>query len=115
MSQPKVNVDNFPRAEPHRMFADLQRNAGGVNRFAHNRKPASVDEQTDNQKNRDTQNSNANNDQTAGATLTVPDAGRRYLSVMAVNEDHYINRVLHDPGRYDLTVEELGSPYVGIA
>jgi hypothetical protein len=47
--------------------------------------------------------------------LTVPDAGDRYLSVMIVNEDHYINRVFHDPGTYDLTVEELGSPYVVVA
>ena len=31
---------------------------------------------------------------------------------MVVNEDHYINRVFHDAGRYELTVEEFGSPYV---
>jgi hypothetical protein len=115
MSPLKVDVDNFARAETHRMFADLQRNAGGVNRFAHNRKPASVDEQTVIRMNRDTLYSFAIVDLSAGATLTVPDAGRRYLSVMAVNEDHYVNRVLHDPGRYDLSVEELGSRYVGIA
>ena len=28
----------------------------------------------------------------------MPDAGERYLSVMVVNEDHYINRVFHDAG-----------------
>jgi hypothetical protein len=115
MSSLKVDVDNFARAETHRMFADLQRNAGGVNRFAHNRKPASVDEQTVIRMNRDTLYSFAIVDLSAGATLTVPDAGRRYLSVMAVDEDHYVNRVLHDPGRYDLSVEELGSRYVAIA
>jgi len=115
MSPLKVDVDNFARAETHRMFADLQRNAGGVNRFAHNRKPASVDEQTVIRMNRDTLYSFAIVDLSAGATLTVPDAGRRYLSVMAVDEDHYVNRVLHDPGRYDLSVEELGSRYVAIA
>ena len=115
MSSLKVDVDNFARAETHRVFADLQRNAGGVNRFAHNRKPASVDEQTVIRMNRDTLYSFAIVDLSAGATLTVPDAGRRYLSVMAVDEDHYVNRVLHDPGRYDLSVEELGSRYVAIA
>src|SRR6185312_9863346 len=97
------------------MFADLQRNAGGVNRFAHNRKPASVDEQTVIRMNRDTLYSFAIVDLSAGATLTVPEAGRRYLSVMAVNEDHYVNRVLHDPGRYHLSNDELGSRYVAIA
>ena len=34
---------------------------------------------------------------------------------MVVNEDHYINRVFHDAGRYDLTANDLGSPYVVIA
>lgn len=38
-----VNVDNFVRAETDRMFADLQRDAGGVNVFRHNREPASID------------------------------------------------------------------------
>jgi hypothetical protein len=65
--------------------------------------------------NRDTLYSFAIVDLSAGATLTVPHAGQRYLSVMVVNEDHYINRVFHDPGRYHLTVGELGSPHVGIA
>jgi hypothetical protein len=113
--QQKVNVDNFARAETHRMFADLQRNAGRVNRFAHNRTPASVDEQTVIRMNRDTLYSFAVVDISAGAVLTVPDAGDRYLSVMVVNEGHYINQVFHDPGRYELTVEDLGSPHVAIA
>ena len=110
-----VNVDNFARAETQRMMAGLQRDAGGVNRFEHNRAPASVDKQTVIRMNRDTLYSFAVVDVSAGATLTVPDAGERYLSVMVVNEDHYINRVYHDAGRYELTAEEFDSPYVVIA
>jgi hypothetical protein len=34
---------------------------------------------------------------------------------MAVNEDHYSNQVFHAPGRYELTVEDLGSRYVVLA
>src|SRR6478752_10391311 len=98
------------------MMADLQRDAGGINRFAHNRAPASVDKQTVIRMNRDTLYSFAVVDvATAGATLTVPDAGRRYLSVMAVNEDHHINQVLHDAGTYELTAEDLGSAHVVLA
>lgn len=41
MSVP-VNVDNFARAETERMFAGLQRDAGGVNVLSHDREPASV-------------------------------------------------------------------------
>ena len=91
------------------------RDAGGVNRFSHNREPAAVDKQTVIRMNRDTLYSFAVVDISAGATVTVPDAGERYLSVMIVNEDHYINRVFHDAGRYELTVEALGSPYVVVA
>jgi hypothetical protein len=110
-----VNADNFARAETHRMMADLQRDAGGINRFRHNRAPAPVEKQTVIRMNRDTLYSFAVVDVSEGATLTLPDAGGRYLSVMAVNEDHYINTVLHDPGTYDLTADELGSPYVVLA
>ena len=96
MTSQKVNVDNFARAETHRMFGDLQRDSGGVNRFRHNREPAPVDQQTVIRMNRDTLYSFAIVDISAGATLTVPDAGARYLSAMVVNEDHYINRIYHD-------------------
>mgnify|MGYP003450897945 FL=1 len=111
----KVKVDNFVRAETHRMMAGLQRDAGGINRFEHNRAPASVDKQTVIRMNRDTLYSFAVVDVSAGATLMIPDAGDRYLSVMVVNEDHYINRVLHGEGRYDLTADDVGSPYAVVA
>jgi len=110
-----VNVDNFARAETDRMFAGLQRDAGGVNAFRHNRTPAPVDQQTVIRMNRDTPYSFAVVDLTGGATLTVPDAGERYLSVMVVNEDHYVNRVFHGAGDYELTVDEFGTPYVAVA
>lgn len=97
------------------MFAGLQRDAGGVNRFAHNREPAPVDKQTVIRMNRDTLYSFAVVDISSGATVTLPDAGERYLSVMVVNEDHYINRVFHDAGRHALTVEEYDSSYVAVA
>ena len=115
MTQTKVSADNFARAETHRMMAGLQRDAGGVNQFSHNREPAPVDKQTVIRMNRDTLYSFAVVDISEGAILTVPDAGERYLSVMVVNEDHYINQVFHDPGRYELTVEEFDTPYVVIA
>ncbi|KAF2414721.1 hypothetical protein B1729_03145 [Microbacterium sp. B35-04] len=50
-----------------------------------------------------------------GATLTLPDAGERYMSVMVVNEDHYINRVFHSGGTYELTTSEFDTPWVLVA
>jgi hypothetical protein len=37
------------------------------------------------------------------------------MSVMVVNQDHYVNRVFHEPGEHDLAVEEFGTPYVPAA
>ena len=49
--------------------------------------------------NRDTLYSSAIVDISRGARLTVPESGDRYVSVMVVNQDHYINRIFHDSGR----------------
>jgi len=43
-------------------------------------------------------------DLAAGATITVPDTGSRYVSLRVVNQDHYINRIFHDAGIYSLRV-----------
>ena len=110
-----VNADNFAVAETHRMMHDLQVNAGGVNRFVHNREPAAIDNQTVIRLNRDTLYSFAVVDISAGATLTLPEPGERYLSAMVVNELHYVDAVLHDAGRYELTPDQFGSRYVVVA
>ena len=53
--------------------------------------------------NRDTFYSMAIVDISRGQRLTVPDGGGRYMSVMIVNQDHYINKVFHEPGEHTLT------------
>src|ERR1700712_3385775 len=108
----QVNDDNFVRAESNRMFAGIQAATGGVNRWEHLRAPTAIDEQTVIRMNRDTLYSMAVVDISEGATVTVPDAGERYLSVMVVNQDHYINRIVHDPGTHELTVDEFDTPHV---
>ncbi|GAB2848836.1 DUF1254 domain-containing protein [Microbacterium insulae] len=110
-----VNVDNFVRAETDRMFADIQREAGGVNTFRHNREPASIEAQTVIRLNRDTLYSFAVVDLTEGATLVVPDPGERYLSVMIVDQGHFIRAVLHGAGTHDLAALAPGADYVLVA
>lgn len=111
----RVNADNFSRAETHRMFRDLQHSAGDVNEFLHNREPAAIDEQTVIRLNRDTLYSFGVVDLAAGATLTLPDPGERYLSAMVVNEDHFVKKIFHDQGVYELSADEFGSRYVVVA
>jgi hypothetical protein len=97
------------------MFHDLQQSAGGVNRFSHNREPAAIDKQTVIRLNRDTLYSFAVVDVSAGASLTLPEHGERYLSAMVVDEDHYVDAIFHDPGRYELAAQQFGTPYVVVA
>ena len=115
MSGVTVNVENFVRAETDRMFTALQYQAGGINRLLHHREPSSLDEQPVIRQNRDTLYSFAIVDISQGATLTLPDPGDRYLSVMIVNQDHYINRILHQPGTHHLTVDEFDTDHVLVA
>jgi hypothetical protein len=111
-----VNVDNFARAESDRMLAGLIQAAGGaVNRWLHFRQPTPLDQQTVIRMNRDTLYSACIADISEGATLVMPDSARRYMSVMIVNQDHYINEVFHEPGAYQLTLEEFDTPYVLVA
>jgi hypothetical protein len=107
-----VNVENFARAETNRMLAGLLVRTGGLGGWYHDRTLGSLDEQTVIRQNRDTLYSVTIVDITNGATLTVPDAGDRYLSVMVVNQDHYINRVIHEPGEHELTTAEFDTPFV---
>ncbi len=115
MSSVLVGVDNFVRAESDRMFASFAADAGGVNRLKHRRAPTPVEDQPVIRMNRDTLYSAAVVDISEGATATIPDGGDRYVSVMVVNQDHYVNRVFHQPGEHALTVDEFDTPWVAIA
>ena len=115
MTDQPVNVDNFCRAETARMLSALERQGGGINVLHHHREPATLDEQPVIRQNRDTLYSSAVVDLSAGATLSLPDSGERYLSVMVVNEDHYINRIFHEPGDHELGVDEFDTDYVLVA
>jgi hypothetical protein len=107
-----VTTDNFVRLETERMFRDLSAGAGGVGKVLHLRVPTPLDAQTVIRMNRDTLYSLSVVDLAQGATITMPDSGERYASLMVINQDHYINRVIHDPGEYHLTVDEFGTRWV---
>jgi hypothetical protein len=110
-----VNVDNFARAETAAMMSGILTVTGSVNAIYHDRELAPLDRQPVIRQNRDTLYSTAIVDISQGATFTIPDAGDRYLSVMLINEDHYINRVLHRAGTYELSPAELGSDFIVLA
>ncbi len=111
-----VNVDNFVRAETaFQMDRALKILGVKINTWGHFRTPTPLDAQPVIRMNRDTLYSAAVIDISKGATLTIPETGDRYLSIMVVNEDHYINKVYHDAGTYKLTMKEFHTPYVLLA
>ncbi len=110
-----VNSDDFIRAESDLYFSGIVAN-GGFGKFDHTREMAPLDKQTVIRLNRDTLYSSAVFDLDAGpVTITVPDAGARFLSMQIIDEDHYTHGVIYKPGRYTLTREEIGTRYVAAA
>ncbi|GAA1794854.1 DUF1254 domain-containing protein [Agromyces lapidis] len=111
-----VDIDNFARVETDTMIHRMLPIIGGLGAFHHDRELAPFDRQPVIRQNRDTLYSVAVVDLAGGgATLTVPEVGERYISVMVINQDHYINRVFHGGGRHELTTTEFGSDYVVVA
>ncbi len=116
MSPVTVNADNFVRAESDLAFTRMAGDAkGGPGTWVHYREPAPLDHQLIIRLNRDTLYSTAIVDISEGGTLTLPDPGDRYLSVMVVNQDHYIPRVFSEPGEHRLERAELGTDFVLLA
>ena len=47
--------------------------------------------------------------------ITLPNAGKRFMSMMVVNEDHYVFEVDYGAGNYNFTKAEVGTRYVMMA
>jgi len=107
-----VNVDNFVRAESDTYIGNLAKESGGLAKFHHRREPASIDDQTVIRLNRDTLYSSAVFDLDAGpVTVTLPDAGTRFMSLMAVSQDHYTTTV-YGTGPHTFDKDKVGTRYV---
>ena len=110
-----VTVDNFPRAESD-LYMSKNVNEVGLAKFQHIRTPVDIDKQMVIRMNRDTLYSSAVFDLDAGpATMTMPDAGKRFMSLQVISEDHYVPAVFYGPGSHTLTKDQVGTRYVLIA
>jgi hypothetical protein len=110
-----VTVENFPRAESDLYFSSIVKR-GGFGKFDHNREPTPLDDQTVIRMNRDTIYSAAVFDLDAGSvTVTLPDAGTRFMSMQVITEDHHSPHVFYKPGSYTLTRAAIGTCYVVVA
>jgi len=108
----RVTVGNFKRAETDNYFANFFKDAG-VGKFAPQRDLAPIDNQAVIRMNRDTLYSTGLFDLDAGpVTITLPDAGKRFMAVQVINEDHYTTEVIYKAGEHRLTREKIGTRYV---
>ncbi|WP_260844120.1 DUF1254 domain-containing protein [Stenotrophomonas rhizophila] len=110
-----VTADNFVRAESDRYLGALVKEQG-LGKLFHHREPASIDSQTVVRLNRDTLYSSAVFDLDAGpVTITLPDAGDRFMSMQVIDEDQYTTQVNYTPGAYTLSRGKDGTRYVVVA
>ena len=110
-----VTPDNFVRAESDLYFSGVVKD-GGFGKFMHRREPTAIAKQTVIRMNRDTLYSAAAFDLDAGpVTITLPDAGKRFLSMQVVDEDEYTPEVAYGAVVRTLAKEEIGTRYVLVA
>jgi hypothetical protein len=108
-----VTADNFNRAESDMYFAQSVKAAGGIGTFLHRRELEPIDHQLVIRANRDTLYSAAVFDlDAAPVTITLPDPGKRLMSMIVIDEDQYALRTVYAPGAFTLTKQDVGTRYV---
>jgi hypothetical protein len=110
-----VTVDNFIRAESDKALASTV-TLGGFGKFYHARDLSPLNRQIVARQNRDTLYSLVVVDFDAGPmTVTLPEAGGRFVSMIVINEDHYVVDVVYRPGNYTFTKDKVGARYALVA
>src|ERR1700748_1871748 len=100
-----VTPDNFVRAESDLYFSGAVKD-GGFGQFMHRREPTPIAKQTVIRMNRDTLYSAAVFDLDAGpVTVTLPDPGKRFLSMQVIDEDEYTSEATTGAGARTLKKE----------
>jgi hypothetical protein len=108
-----VTVENFRRAESDMYFAKFVKD-GGFGKFTHHRELPL--ENTGVRPNRDTLYSIALFDLDAGpVSITLPDAGTRFMTMLVIDEDHYAPMVVYGKGTYTLDRNKIDTRYVSAA
>jgi hypothetical protein len=107
-----VTPDNFTRAETDTYFSAFALKDGAFGKFHHSRELAPVDVQKVIRPNRDTLSSVAVFDLNAGpVTITLPAAGKRFMSMQVIDQDGYTPMVVYGAGKHTLTRKKIGTRY----
>jgi para-nitrobenzyl esterase len=107
-----VNYRNFVRAESDLYFGRYVKR-GAFGKFLHERAMTPIDKQEIVRMNRDTLYSLAVFDlDAAPVTITLPDAGKRFMSMQVISQDHYTIEVVYAPGKLTYTKDKIDTRYV---
>ncbi len=107
-----VTVENFVRAETDTYFGAVVKK-GGFGKFDPSRELAPLDGQTVIRLNRDTLYSSGIFDLGAGpVTITMPEAGKRFISMQVIDQNHYTYGVFYGAGSHTFTQEKVGTRYI---
>jgi hypothetical protein len=102
-----VTVDNFVRALTDKTFAMYS-----FGKITHMRELFPIGQQATGRPNRDTLYSLGVFDLDAGpVTITLPDPGKRYMSLQVIDEDEYTPQVVYGAGSHTITREQVGTRY----
>lgn len=106
-----VTVDNFVRAETDltmKRYVDQ----GAFGKLLHLRHPTPIDKQDVIRMNRDTLYSVGVFDLSHPVTISKPDSGGRFQSMLIINQDHSMPPVEHGSGGFSLSKGVIGTRYV---
>jgi hypothetical protein len=108
-----VTAENFIRAESDLYMSVVALKEDGLGQFEHHRELAPIDGQTVVRMNRDALYSAAVFDLDAGpVTITLPDAGKRFMSLQIIDEDQYSPPAIYDPGPHTIRKADIGTRYI---
>jgi hypothetical protein len=108
-----VTADNFNRAESDLVISSIVKD-GGFGEYGHHRELYPIDAPIV-RPNRDTLYSFSIFDLDAGpVTITLPNAGQRFMSFQVIDEDQYTPEVHYGAGRYTFTREKIGTRFVSL-
>ena len=111
-----VTVDNFIRAESDMYMAGVALKQGGFGKLFVRREVSPIEDQDVIRQNRDTLYAAQVFDLDAGpVTIKLPDAGKRFISMQAIDEDEYVPAVVYDSEPHTFTKEQIGTRYMIVA
>ncbi|WP_245717516.1 DUF1214 domain-containing protein [Nocardia jejuensis] len=109
-----VDPQNFVRAESH-FYMSKRVDAGMFGEFVGVEPPGPSDDQPVVRMNRDVLCCWAVLDLDQPAVVTLPETGRRYMSMRVINEDHHITSTVYEHGEHVLDRDSNGTRYAHIA